>query len=124
MSLACCARHYSHPCFSRYDGLGVKEIRQLLDAQHPEVYEYLPEPELELPKVPKAWLANVCATVMKEKFSRWVKEQVEARHEKVAVKKDLMIKMDPEIAKVFQQSVAVSSKYSLFNSAPYLVFIS
>jgi hypothetical protein len=37
----------------QYDGLGVKEIRQFLDVHHPEVYEYLPEPNLELPKTPK-----------------------------------------------------------------------
>ena len=37
----------------QYDGLGVKEIRQFLDDKHPEMYEYLPEPNLELPKVPK-----------------------------------------------------------------------
>ena len=37
----------------QYDGLGVKEIRQFLDDEHPEVYAYLPEPNLELPKTPK-----------------------------------------------------------------------
>ena len=66
-----------------YEGLGVKEIRQFLDEEHPEVYRYLPEPNLELPKVPKQWLANVCATILHEKFSKWVKERVAARHAKV-----------------------------------------
>lgn len=69
--------------------------------KYPDVYDYLPEPDLELPKVPKAWLANVCATVIKEQFAKWVKEQVENRHEKVADKKDIMIKMDPRIAEIF-----------------------
>ena len=69
----------------QYDGLGVKEIRQLLDEKHPHVYEYLPEPNLELPKTPKQWLANVCQTVLKESFSNWVKDQVKARHAKVMV---------------------------------------
>ena len=58
----------------RYEGLGVKEIRGYLDEHHPEVYLYLPEPTLELPKIPKQWLANVCATVLHEDFSKWVKE--------------------------------------------------
>ena len=53
----------------RYDGLGVKQIRGFLDEQHPEVYAYLPEPNLELPKVPKEWLGNVCATLLEDKFS-------------------------------------------------------
>ena len=88
----------------------MKEILQFLDDDHPQVYDYLPEPNIELPKTPKQWIANVCATVLEEKFSKWVKVQVAARHEKVGVKKDLMIQMDPEIAKIFKLSTAVSSK--------------
>ena len=85
----------------RYEGLGIKEIRKYLDDNHPHVYEYLPEPNLELPKTPKQWIANVCATLLKESFSKWVKQQIDIRHEKVAEKKDLLIKMDPEMAKAF-----------------------
>ena len=91
----------------RYEGLGIKEIRQYLDQVHPEVYAYLPEPNLELPKTPKQWVVNVCATVLKEEFTKWVKLQVWARHEKVAVKKDVMIKMDPQMLAIFQASTAV-----------------
>ena len=43
----------------RYEGLGVKEIRQYLDEKHPEVYHLLPEPSLELPKVSQA-VARKC----------------------------------------------------------------
>lgn len=43
----------NHNILCRYEGLGIKEIRGLLDVQHPEVYAYLPEPSLELPKTPK-----------------------------------------------------------------------
>ena len=85
----------------RYEGLGVREIRQFLDSNHPEVYQYLPEPNLELPKVPKQWLGNVCATLLEEKFTDWVKFQVEARHDKVSIKKDIMIQLDPEMARIF-----------------------
>ena len=95
---------------NRYEGLGVKEIRTYLDEQHPEVYAYLPEPSLELPKTPKQWIANVCATVLHDEFSKWVKDQVEARHDKVSVKKNIMIQMDPEMERIFRQSTAVSSK--------------
>ena len=52
----------------------MKEIRQFLDDNHPEVYLYLPEPSLELPKVPKQWLANICASLLEDKFNSWVKE--------------------------------------------------
>ena len=85
--------YFQHP--NRYEGLGVKEITNFLDLYHQHVYTYLPEPYLELPKAPKEWIGNVCATVLREKFSKWVKAQVENRHEKVAVKNNLHIDMDP-----------------------------
>ena len=37
----------------RFEGLTIFDIRNYLDQNHPEVYLYLPEPNLELPKVPK-----------------------------------------------------------------------
>ena len=85
----------------RYEGLGIKEIKQFLDEKHPEVYAYLPEPKLELPKTPKQWVVNVCATVLKEKFTDWVKFKIATRHEKVLVKKDMGIQMDSEMAAIF-----------------------
>ena len=57
---------------------------------------------MELPKTPKQWIANMCATVLEDLFAKWVKAQVDKRHQKVAVQKDLMIDIDPEIARVFQ----------------------
>ena len=81
-----------------------------MDKHYPDVYDYLPEPEIELPKTPKQWIANVCASLLKEKFTKWVKAQVEVRHDKVAVKKEIMIQMDQEMAEIFRQSTAVSSK--------------
>ena len=76
----------------------MKEIRQFLDVHHPYVYKYLPEPDLELPKTPKQYIADVCATVLQDKFSNWVKQQIAARHDRVSVKKDMIVQMDPEMA--------------------------
>lgn len=83
-----------------------------LKANHRQVFDYYPEPKLELPKTPKQWICNIAASVIGEHFNKWVRRQVELRHQKVSVQKDLMIKMDPEIAKIFKQSTAVSSKCS------------
>ena len=94
----------------QYEGLGIKEIRQFLDDNFPEVYEYLPEANIELPKTPKQWIVNTCATVLKEDFTDWVQLQVKARHERVMEQKDLAIVMDPEMAAIFNSSTAVSSK--------------
>ena len=40
---------------------------------------------------------------------------------KVADKGDLMIQMDPEVKKVFEKSIAVSSEFN--NISKYLIFI-
>ena len=53
----------------RYEGLAVKDILKFLDDSYPHVYQYLPEPNIELPKVPKQWFVNVCATILEDKFS-------------------------------------------------------
>ena len=83
----------------------------------------MPEPKLEIPKTPKQWICNIIASVLGEVFNKWVKKQIENRHSKVAVQKDLMIQMDPEIAKIFRDSTAVSSKYSIFNPNHQSIFI-
>ena len=96
----------------------MKEILGFLRQGHPQVFNYLPEPKIELPKTPKGWVCNIIASVLGETFNKWVRKQVEARHQRVSVQKDLMIKMDPEIAKVFRQSNAVSSKSTPFPLIP------
>ena len=47
--------------FARYEGLGVKEIQQYLKAHHANVYEYLPEPEIELAKRSSSTVAQTLA---------------------------------------------------------------
>ena len=79
----------------RYDGLSIKDMLTFLDEKHPQVFDYLPEPEMELPKTPKQWIANVCSTVLKGIFAGWVEAQIKNRHARVAKDKDLMIQMDP-----------------------------
>ena len=64
----------------RYEGLGIKDILKFLTEKHPEVFDYLPEKDLELPKTPKQWVCNIIASVLGERFNKWVAKQVDARH--------------------------------------------
>ena len=82
----------------------------------------MPEPDLELPKTPKQWLANMCASLLQDEFAKWVKVNVDHRHEKVAEKKAIMIKMDPLVAEIFRQSTAVSSKFLLLKCINKILF--
>ena len=45
-----------------------------------------------------------------------MKDRQDGRHLKVAEKGDLMIQMDPEVKKVFEKSIAVSSKFNLIQN--------
>ena len=81
----------------------------LIIEQHQDVIKYLPD-RLEIKKIPNQWLINVMYTVIKEPFGAWVKQQIEERNRRVAVDKNMLIDMDPEIAEVYAASTSVSSK--------------
>ena len=50
-----------------------------------------------------------------------MKAQIENRNRKVAVEKNLLIEMDPEVAEIYAASTAVSSKLlSIFNYISYI----
>ena len=50
--------------------------------------------DIDLPKVPKQWIVNVCAAVIGEPFKQWVHEQIEERNALMSEKKEVMIAMD------------------------------
>ena len=81
-----------------------------MDSKHPEVYAYLPEPSLELPKTPKQWIINFCAAVIGKPFREWVAAQVEERNALMSQKKEMMIALDPQMAAKFNASTHVSRK--------------
>ena len=93
------------PC---YKGLSIEAILEK-GKENPLVAHYLPE-ERDIHRLPKAFIANVTFTVMKEAFSGWLSEQIKARNDTLAENQDLVIDLDPEIAEAFKSSVNISSK--------------
>ena len=85
-----------HVTIPQYEGLNLAVIANFV-TQHANVQPYLPDGK-EINKVPKAWVANVCATVLGDVFTKWVSSQVKLRNEKLVVEKGLAIEMDPRIA--------------------------
>ena len=61
-------------------------------------------------KLPRQFLCNIAYTKIGKAFSDYVTATLDKRHFEIAEKKDLLIEMDSEIAKVFVQSKAISSK--------------
>ena len=81
---------------------------------------YLPD-ELDIPKIPKQWIVNVCAAVLGDSFKQWVMTQVEERNILMQEKKEMMIAMDPVMAAKFSASSHVSCKcHKLLPSNPYI----
>ena len=98
-----------------YKGLGIKDISAFLNNAHHNVFNYLPDQQ-EIRKVPKEWICNVLATVLKGMFTGWVKNRIEERNENIKEERGLMIKMTPEVAAAFQASTKTSRTY---HSTPY-----
>ena len=71
--------------------------------------DYFPEGR-EQNKLPKQWVVNVAASFIGGPFNDWVKEQIERRNKRVAIERDVMINVDPDIAAAFNNSSAVSRK--------------
>ena len=87
--------------------------------KHADVQPYLPDGK-EVQKVPKAWIGNVCATILGDTFTKWISFQVEERNKKLVVEKGLAIEMDPKIAEAFYASTKTSGKYLARFSAHFL----
>ena len=81
----------------------------------------LPDRQVEIDKLPRQYLINLIYTKVGEKFSTWVNEKVNQRHERVKDEGKQYIELDPEIAKVYQQSRAISTSngktYQLLKSS-------
>ena len=54
------------------------------------------------------YIANVIYTLVGDDFQEWIKVRVNAKREKRARESNLNIQMDPEIARIFQESTADS----------------
>lgn len=60
--------------------------------------------------MPRAYIGNVIYTKVGEPFKKWVDEQINKRNRKIVEDKDMVIEMDPEIARIFKASTSVSGK--------------
>ena len=92
----------------QYKALSIEHILQRLK-KHPQVFDYLPE-EQDWGRLPRQFICNIANTIIGKPFAQWVMQADDDRNQGVAAKQDCMIHMDPEIAKVFAASTAVSSK--------------
>ena len=92
----------------QFEGLAIKDIFDFA-CNSADVENALPPPK-EISKLSRSYLSNVIYTLMGEPFQAWITQQVNKRNQKVALEGNNVISMDPEIARIFQQSTAISGK--------------
>ena len=91
-----------------YDNLTV-ELISANALKFPEIEPYWPH-ERDLPRISRGWLCNMIHTVVGARFNIWVAETIKERNEKLSVDRNMDLKLDPEVAKIFSTSTSVSSK--------------
>ena len=91
-----------------FDGLTREDILEY-GSKNKTVAEYLPD-ERDIPRLPRQFLIDLMYALCKTLFKEWADEKMDERHAKLAAKNDLLIKLDPNIAKAFASSKNISSK--------------
>ena len=71
---------------------------------------YMPDQLCEIKKLPRGWIINVGASVVGKPFLDWIKQKISERNAKQEREKNLLIKMDPQLAAAFNNSTHHSSK--------------
>ena len=64
------------------ENLSLDKIKASCSGHHNDIDNYLPDKK-ELFKVSREFICNVCATVLKNIFTDWVKDQIEERNEEM-----------------------------------------
>ena len=93
----------------QYETLSVAKLVVFLD-QFQEMHHYMPDTQCELRKLPRGFVINVAASVVGKPFIDWIKAKIQERNAKQAREKNLLIKMDPQLAAAFGNSTHHSSK--------------
>ena len=70
----------------------------------------MPEKQSEIENLHRGYIANIIYTMVGENFKLWVEKKMKERTKRLAEDRDLNIKMDPEIYKIFKTSTSISGK--------------
>ena len=93
----------------QFEGLTTDDMLKF-SRREPKVAAALPVEPREVDKLRRQYNCNVCYTLIGEPFRQWVDNVMQQCNSKIESERNLAIQMDPEIAKIFQQSTAVRSK--------------
>ena len=87
--------------------------------RHKEVFAALPVEQAEIENLHRSYVANVIYTIVGDDFTDWVDRKLKQRTKKITEEREMNIKMDPEIYKIFKASTSISGK-SLYLIMSYI----
>ena len=90
-------RHLQVP---QYENLSMQKILAYL-AQYEAMHLHMPAENHEINKLPRGWVINVGATVVGQPFIDWVQKGIAERNAAMAKERNLLIKMNPQLAAAF-----------------------
>ena len=100
-----------------FQGLSVENMLEFAKP-YTNVHQILPSQQGEIENLHRGCIANVIYTVAGDDFTDWIDRKMKERTQKLTEEKNLNIKMDPEIFKIFKNSTSISGKCTfvyLFN---------
>ena len=92
-----------------YEGLTMADLLGFAN-RYELVMRALPSEPREITKLHRAYVANVIYTVVGDDFREWVLQQIQIRNRKVQEQNNMVVHLDPEIARIFHASTSVSGK--------------
>ena len=90
-------RHLQVP---QYDNLSMSKILAYL-AQYEAMHLHMPAENHEINKLPRGWVVNVGATIVGQPFIEWVQKRIAERNMAMAKERNLLIRMNPQLAAAF-----------------------
>ena len=93
----------------QYEGLTTDDMLEFA-RNYSEVRSALPLEEREIHKLPRQYISNIVYTLVGEPFRIWVEERIAARNKKVSESNDILIDLDPDIARIVHASSSISGK--------------
>ena len=77
---------------------------------YPDMHQFMPSERREIVKLPREWIINIGATVVNVDFLNFVRQAIHRRNQELEQRRNLLIKMDPQLANAFRNSTSVSRK--------------
>ena len=84
----------------QYDNLSMAKILAFL-AQYEAMHLHMPAEHHEINKLPRGWVVNVGATIVGQPFVEWVQKRIAERNVAMAKERNLLIRMNPQLAAAF-----------------------